>query len=523
MSVLWGYITPGRIGEPARQRGKAAAALEKTSLRRVTQLFLRWKLTLFAIAIACPGHDGYDTSTGILFDQHRASGQASWFAYVVESVARKLTRWDPIYFVSSASRGYVYEQEWAFSRFMSGLTSFVARVLFSYLPLSHIVKCALAGILLSVAAHFAATVILYNFVHFLTPASDTRKRQLAFTTACLHVLSPAGIFLLAGYHESAFALLNFLGLYCYATAVDNRFATYADAYQIDAVWTIFAGFWFGLASMVRSNGLLSGIIFAWDAVAMLPRLPDILRTRDTERITRFTATIVAGTLLAIGFVAPQVSGYLHYCTAGETRPWCNKFPPSIYSFVQSHYWDVGFLRYWKISNLPLFALVFPVGWLMVETSFPSLFQAHHVNRAINGSTEADQKLQDYPPTPSTRAEKVFLHCLPRFALPQLILVGMAATTFHCQILNRISSGYPIWYLIIAAEICIMKWEPGASPRLEKEIRAGSGDQRKGTKGMFRLFGDYGRIPFARPEWVLRGFVGYAVVQAGLFAAFLPPA
>ncbi|KAK3676003.1 ER membrane glycoprotein subunit of the GPI transamidase complex-like protein [Recurvomyces mirabilis] len=522
MSVLWGYISPSRIGEPARPKGKAAQALDKTGLQRVLELYCQLKFTLFAIAIACPGFDGYDTSTAILFDQHRGGFNSS-FAYVVEHMVRKLTRWDTIYFISSATRGYVYEQERAFSSFMSSLTSFVARVFFSYLPLSSVVKSALAGILISVVSNLMATIVLYKLVHFLTPANDARKRQMAFTTACLHIISPAGIFLLAGYHESAFALLSFLGLYCYISAIDNRFSNYADAYQIDAVYTISAGFWFTLATMVRSNGLLSGLVFAWDAAAMVQDLPAALRVRDTERLARFLATLIAGSLIAVGYVSPQVHGYMEFCTAGNTRPWCDQMPPSIYSFVQSHYWDVGFLRYWKVSNLPLFALTFPIGWLMVETTFPSLFQVHHINRVLHGSTKADEKLQPYPPIPATRAEKVFQHCLPRFALPQLVIVALAATTFHCQILNRISSAYPVWYFIIAAEICLMDWEGGASPRVEKQVRRGGGDERKATKGMFRLFGNYDRIPFARPEWIARGFVVYAVVQAGLYGAFLPPA
>ena len=273
--------------------------------------------------------------------------------------------------------------------------------------------------------------MLFSFVHFITPtSSEVRKRQLAFTTACLFILSPAGLFLSAPFGEATFALFNFLGLLCYAHAIDNRFSTFADAYQLDACWTVGAGVCFGLASMIRSNGLLSGIILAWDALLMLPRLPSVLRTRDTEQLTRFISTVIAGTIIAIAFATPQAIAYAEYCTDGETRPWCTHLPPSIYSFVQDHYWDVGLFRYWKLSNLPLFAITFPVGWLMVETSFPSLFQAHHVNRILNGSTKADERLQPYPPTPHTRSEKLFAHCLPRFALPQLILVALAATSFH---------------------------------------------------------------------------------------------
>ncbi|KAK4545850.1 hypothetical protein LTR36_002414 [Oleoguttula mirabilis] len=485
MDVLWSYVSPTRISQPATLKGKAVRHLTETSINRVVRAFAAWKLLLLLVAVASPG-PGYDTSTGIFFDQYRTSGSDSWLARAVEHVVLRLTRWDAFYFTTSSERGHLYEQEWAFSWLLSRVTSVVANV-----------------------------TTLYRLIHAIAPTTEARKSQLAFTTACLHILSPAGLFLSAPYGEATFALFNFLGLLCYARAIQNRFETFADAYQVDAFWTLGAGIWFALASTIRSNGLLSGIVFAWDVLATLPRLQHILRNRDKEQLTRLFATIAAGTILAIGFAFPQALAYNEYCTGASgsaSRPWCQTFPPSIYSFVQEHYWNVGFLRYWTLSNLPLFALAFPIGWIMVDTALPSLFQAHHINRVVNGSCGADRKLQPYPPIPDTREEKVFQYLLPRLALPQIILVGMAATSFHCQILNRIASGYPLWYFILALELCINN---GGSWRDE-----GLGQR---TQGMFRLLGNYDRIPFAKPEWTVRGMVVYAIVQGGLYASFLPPA
>ena len=39
----------------------------------------------------------------------------------------------------------------------------------------------------------------------------------------------------------------------------------------------------------------------------------------------------------------------------------------------------------------------------------------------------------------------------RLALPQLILAGLALTSYHVQIITRQSSGYPYWYIWLAAQ------------------------------------------------------------------------
>lgn len=85
-----------------------------------------------SIAILSPGL-GYDTSTDLLFEhattavsKHIArdgqTGEASW----TQHIASKFVRWDAIYFVTSAQRGYVYEQEWAFGWGLSKLIGFVS-------------------------------------------------------------------------------------------------------------------------------------------------------------------------------------------------------------------------------------------------------------------------------------------------------------------------------------------------------------------------------------------------------------
>lgn len=80
----------------------------------------------------------------------------------------------------------------------------------------------------------------------------------------------------------------------------------------------------------------------------------------------------------------------------------------------------------------------------------------------------------------------FVMCdLPELALPQLVLAFAAGSSFHVQIVNRIASGYPLWYLTVAAWL------------VEESSHRG--------------------------QWASRAIVIYSMVQGMLYANFLPPA
>jgi len=120
MNVAWTYISPTRQGGPAQRKGKAARVSAETGVPRLIDIFLAWKLILLTAALASPGL-GYDTSTHIVLHQHDGPS-TSLAGRVVEHVVLRLTRWDATYFASSAARGHVYEQEWAFSWVLSKFT-----------------------------------------------------------------------------------------------------------------------------------------------------------------------------------------------------------------------------------------------------------------------------------------------------------------------------------------------------------------------------------------------------------------
>ena len=105
-------------------------------IKSLVLIFVLWKFVLVLLAVASPV-PGYDTSSLILIKgpHLRASHRNfhSEFCTMRERLAINLVRWDAIYFVKTAERGYVNEQEWAFSWVFTRLIAFVAScMVFSY-------------------------------------------------------------------------------------------------------------------------------------------------------------------------------------------------------------------------------------------------------------------------------------------------------------------------------------------------------------------------------------------------------
>ena len=78
-------------------------------------------------------------------------------------------------------------------------------------------------------------------------------------------------------------------------------------------------------------------------------------------------------------------------------------------------------------------------------------------------------------------------------VPQLVLAILALTTYHVQIITRLSSGYPIWYWWLASLIL--------------------------EDSKVQVLGKY----WSPPKIIVQWMMCYALIQGGLFASFLPPA
>ncbi|RYC63801.1 hypothetical protein CHU98_g2421 [Xylaria longipes] len=288
-------------------------------VQSLTCIFLAWKAFLFAIALGSGVSPAYDTSSTLL-----STSQASYHESAFD-LATRLTRWDAIYFIQASRRGYLFEQEWAFASGLPTIISFLTKVLTSFGVKQHDALEPLLGIFVANVSHLLSALVLYKLGLVVS-----KNSRMSLVAAVLHILSPAGLFLSAPYSESPYALLSFAGYLFFAKAVLSERRTIAHDASLVA-----SGLWFGFAVNFRSNGTLNGILFAAELLRELSLSP------TAHSIRRRLALLAGGSAIVIGFVVPQVVAYRTYCydvAGAELRPWCTKPLPSIYTFVQEHYW-----------------------------------------------------------------------------------------------------------------------------------------------------------------------------------------
>ncbi|KAI6371121.1 hypothetical protein MCOR25_004055 [Pyricularia grisea] len=427
----------------------------------IVRLFALWKgaLLLVAAGSALVG-PAYDTSASLLLAPASNSSSSMFLA--------RLTSWDAIYFVQQAQRGYVFEQEWAFGE---GLPRIITRALrglnsVGLLQDGGLQAMAIVGVIVAHVSHLLSSLALFWFGALVL--GDQRQ---ALVAACLHVLSPAGLFLSAPYAEAGFSYMSFFGLYLFAVSQSSD-ATYGGRLKKDGA-IIVSGFLLGRATTFRTNGLLNGVPFAY---AFCRDCLRFLSNPSLVGLRRIVVLGVAGLCIAAGSIWPQAVAYTRYCTEplaeGLNRPeWCARTIPSIYSFVQSRYWGTGFFAYWTISNAPLFLLAAPMLYILFRSGWETVIASP--GKSIGAA--------------NTAAKGDVGDLVKALAAAQIILAVTALTSYHVQIITRLSSGYAVWYWWLAQRL--------------------ADDKDKGGFG----------------KGVVTFMVMYAAIQAVLFSSFLPPA
>lgn len=224
--------------------------------------------------------------------------------------------------------------------------------------------------------------------------------------------------------------------------------------------------------------------------------------------------------------------------SSEPSEWCSHGStafglPLSYSYVQSHYWNVGFLRYYQLKQLPQFVLAAPIFYLIFLQGWRFLAVHHKYYSLRLGLTH-------FGMDPAKRVPSFDYYAvrgLPRecfvYAVHACALALFCLLCAHVQVSTRIlCSSCPIiywWAAMLTASEDRVKPVPvyygtaaasnGPRPdvlvKLEKVSNFKSWWKNAAIDEwkMDKVPKDY--------LWILPYFVGYSVVGTVLFVNFLP--
>ncbi|XP_020838877.1 GPI alpha-1,6-mannosyltransferase 2 isoform X1 [Phascolarctos cinereus] len=378
---------------------------------------------------------------------------------LVEWLLGGLSRWDAEHFLFIAEHGYIYEHSFAFfPGFPLALRAGAELLLW---PLQGLLtlrsRLLLTAVLLNSLCSVLAASALYHLGCLVL-----RCRRLAFLSALLFCLSPANVFLASGYSESLFALLVFRAM--------------SQLERGRGGWGMLL---FALATGVRSNGIINaGFLFHAQCRDFLSS-PSPGGLRGTlQRLLRLVAFLLLVSLgVGFPFALFQLYAYSQFCQphlphlipeplvqlakdkgyrvpAGNQPSWCTWRLPLIYTYVQDVYWNVGFLRYFELRQVPNFLLAGPVAMLgaWAAWTYVTANLQHCLTLGLLRNKGRGDKKPGKPP-PGFHSPQVFVYVAHSTAL---LLFG--ALCMHVQVLTRfLGSSTPIMYWFPAH--LLQNWEP----------------------------------------------------------------
>lgn len=459
-----------------------------------------------------------------------------------------LERWDAHYFLHVAENGYVYENSLAFFPLFPTAIRFISSCLKVFMGglLSNQSLLLLASSSLNMICFVKAADVL-----FCLSKKVLEDEILAYKAALLFCINPASIFFTAPYSEALFALLSFQGM---RHSLDNQYS------KLCAIP-------FGLAAAARSNGILNiGFILHSRIQEFLEQeWCQMAKTVGKKKLLiPFKALpslcrVMESCIIALApFVAYQVYCYVLFCTPqklnapkhvtqyghekGLVQPeftenlkraaqhWCNFKLPLAYSYVQDHYWNVGFLRYYEWKQTPNFLLATPMIFLILLCSKNYFYQ----NRSLIlhlGFTNLNTKRKHSKS--SHMSPKMFV-----FVVHVVFLTLFSMAFIHIQVITRMicsSSPVPYWYAAY-----IMNYNSKRGPKRDRDgkmlirnqlqsVNAKKIDQGLSTPLVESLENMHSRWrvlvisekPNLKGKIILLYFVSYALLGTVLFSNFLP--
>ncbi|XP_052838903.1 GPI mannosyltransferase 2 [Drosophila gunungcola] len=409
--------------------------------QKVTKLALASRLIVLLVQLvangALPEHRPDVFRAPISNEQ---KGCCEWIDKLVKRCLGGLRHWDGEYFMHIAGNMYTYENTLAFYPLFPVVVRHVAQALeFVGLPLSQESVLLLVAVALNLWLFCESANLLYQLTHRMF--NDLNK---SWNAALIFCFNPATIFFTAAYSESFFAYASFhLMLECLKPTDNFRFL------RMGAALTA--------CVLCRSNGLITmgfPLYFFARQLLVKGKEPTSCWQRGQMALTLLAAVGILHTYyfyIYRLYCLPSTSEdhpqhivdyadkrkYLMSGQGSEGSPWCQYTLPFPYTYVQSHYWDVGFLRYYKWKQFPNFLLALPMLSFMHWHCYTYLRDFIKVFRAKVA-------------TPSLYRELVKEHIAFPFVLHAAFLTLVCTVYVHIQVSTRLlASATPVFYWFAA--------------------------------------------------------------------------
>ncbi|NWY00873.1 PIGV mannosyltransferase, partial [Nothoprocta ornata] len=462
---------------------------------------------------------------------------------LLERLLGGLSRWDAEHFLFIAERGYVYEHNFAFFPAFPLSVRAAAEVILW--PLQRLLRLR-SRLLLSAALLNSLFSVLAAAALYKLGCAALRCRRVAFLAALLFCVSPASVFMAAAYSESMFAFLAFSAMWHLEKGQSWR-----------------SGLLFSLASAVRANGLVNAGFFAYSRCkcfalqlqvgpGLARKLPPFWR----QLLSLASSVILMCAGISLPFVLFQCYAHTRFCAPGTglsqgipkpllqlaldkgyrlaavdglKPPWCSQRFPVIYSYIQEAYWNVGFLRYFELRQVPNFLLALPVVLLgsWAAWTYLTANPRHCLTLGLERRKNEEEQGEGKPGT-GFCCPAVFV-----YVVHATVLLLFGVFCMHVQVLTRfLGSSTPILYWFSAhllQEHEPLLWSEGTNKETraslsEKSVLGNSlaGSYEKGISEnpLVRLLRNY-RLNTPVTKCILGYFLSYWLLGLILHCNFFP--
>jgi GPI mannosyltransferase 2 len=357
---------------------------------------------------------------------------------LTRSLFEGLSRWDAQYFLHLAEHGYTYENTLAFYPLFPFTVGWITQILQLVLP--SVCTFRELSLLVAIGLNVIIFVETVKTLHALTWAVFN-DRSFADMASLLYCINPASIFFSAVYTESIFALLTFRVMHA--------------CHERQSFWRIVIPLC--LSILCRSNGILNlGFVTYYS-------LQQILNGRRRISIVVVKTGLIV-VFATVAFVSCQWYFYSLFCKNTNHRwpqhivdygkskelkmpgsefhpPWCTYRLPISYGYIQNHYWDVGFLKYYQFKQIPNFLLAAPIVVTIFYHCVKFLVSNKDITVRLNLFDLKSQAVERIPM--ATRQQFVFF-------VHALALTTFCALFVHIQVSTRmLCSSSPVLCWIFA--------------------------------------------------------------------------